>query len=97
MNKNNRSDVRIDQRMGIKVDCTLVNHSGSIRAQTINVSIMGLGIETDGTTPFRIGDELTACVPDLPYFSSKVKLIWTKKNFNNKTRLGLKLFSDLLH
>ena len=95
MNQGSRTNGRIDQRMAIKIDCILANRSGSIKAQTIDVSVMGLGIVTDSTLPFKMGDELTARVPILSNYSSMAKVIWTKKNFNNITRLGLKLFSDL--
>ena len=82
--------------MGLKRNCTLANCSGPIEAQMVDISIIGLGVETDSTLPFKIGDELTVCVPDLRNYSSKAKLIYTKKEFNNITRLGLKLYTSII-
>jgi len=82
--------------MGLKRDCTLTNSSGSIEAQIVDISIIGLGVEADSTLPFKIGDELTVSVPDLRHYSTKAKLIYTKKEFNNITRLGLKLYTSLI-
>ena len=82
--------------MDIPGKCILVNHSDSIEAQIVDISIIGLGVEIDSTLPFKIGDELTVSVPDLRNYFSKAKLIYTEKDFNNMTRLGLKLSTSLI-
>jgi len=88
MNQNNRTDKRINHRMGTQEKCILSNRSDSIETQTVDMSIMGLGVKTDRTLPFKNGCELTVFNSgmELP----QAKLMWTKKDFNNTTRLGLK-------
>ena len=87
---------RIDHRKSIEKDCTLGNRSDSIEAQAVDVSIRGLGVKTDRTLPFKIGDELDICVSDLRNYSGKAKVMWIKKVFNNATRLGLKLYTSII-
>jgi len=90
MNQNNRSDKRIGHRMGLVLDCTLANRSDSIETQIVDISKMGIGVKTDDTMPFENGSELNIFVPSMDNFRTKAKLIWTKKDLNNKTKLGLK-------
>ncbi len=87
---------RIDHRKSIEKDCTLGNRSDSIEAQTVDMSIRGLGIKTDRTLPFKIGDELDVCVSDQRNYSGKAKVMWIRKVFNNVTRLGLKLYTSII-
>ncbi len=84
MNKNNR----IEERRPFQKECILVNQFGLIEMQTVDRSKMGLGLKIDSTLPFKNGCELAVFIPgmDLP----QGKLIWTKKDFNNTIRLGLK-------
>ena len=79
--------------MGIEIKCILSNRSDSFETQIVNMSTIGLGVKTDSTLPFKIGDELTVRVRDLRNYSSKAKLIYTKKEFNNIPRLGLKFLA----
>ena len=84
MNQNNRADKRIP----FQKECILVNQFGLIETQTVDRSKMGLGLKIDSTLPFKNGCELGVFIPgmNLP----QGKLMWTKKDFNNTTRLGLK-------
>ncbi len=90
--------------MGLMRDCTLANRSESLEAQSelieaqiVDISIIGLGVEIVSALPFKIGDELTVSVPDLRNYFSKAKLIYIEKDFDNTTRLGLKLYTSLKH
>ena len=85
MNQNNRAEYRLS----IHYECILVNPYGLIETQSIDMSIIGLGVETDRTLPYiKNGCVLAAFVERLGFY--EVKLIWTKKDFKNTTRLGLK-------
>ncbi len=88
MKLENTLDKRINPRVGIQEKCILSNQSESIETQTINISIMGLGVKTDKALPFKNGCDLAVVNSgmELP----QAKLIWTKKDSNNTTRLGLK-------
>lgn len=91
---------RTEERLPLQKECTLVNPSGSIDAETVGMSKMGIGVKTDRTLPFEIGSELTVVVPSMGNHLAKAKLIWAKKDFNNTTRLGLKFqlpFPDFKH
>ena len=83
-------DQRTDKRMPLEKECTLFNQSGIIKAQTVEMSKMGLQVKTESTLPFNFknGCKLTISIPgmELP----QAKLMWTKKDFDNTTRLGLK-------
>jgi hypothetical protein len=74
--------------MGIQGKCILSNRSDWIETQTVDISIMGLVVKTDRPLPFKNGCELGVLIQrmELP----QAKLMWTKKDFNNTTRLGLK-------
>jgi hypothetical protein len=85
MNQNNRTD----KRLPLQKECILANRSGSIETQTIDMSKIGLGVKTDRTLPFKKGCELAVVIPSMGK-SSLAELMWTKKDFNNTTRLGLK-------
>jgi len=95
MDPNNMPDKRIHHRMGIKEKCILANRSVSIETQTVDISKMGLGVKTDSTLPFKIGCELAVFIPSMDKFS-RAKLVWTKKDSNNITRLGLKLSTCII-
>ena len=95
MNQNIRTDKRIDHRMGMQEKCILTNRSDPIEAQTVDMSIWGLGVKTERTLLFKIGCELDVFVPTMCNHPTKAKLIWAKKDFNNTTRLVLKLYASL--
>ena len=84
MNQNNRTE----ERRPLQKECILVNQFDLIETQTVDISLMGLGVETDKTLPFEYDCKLTVfisgkCLPP-------AKLKWTMKDINNTTRLGLK-------
>ena len=88
MNQNYRAD----KRLPLQKECILVNQVGLLETQTVDISKMGLGVKTDSPLPFKNGCELGVLIPsmgNLPH----VKLMWTKKDFNNTTRLGLKFIA----
>ena len=96
MNQNNRTDKRVSWQK----KCILVTHFGMIGAQTVDISKLGLGIKTDRTLPLKFinGCELGVFIPNQKL--SQTKLMWTKKDFKNTTRLGLKFqrpFPDSKH
>ena len=91
MNQNNRADKRMYRRMGRQEECILANQLDSIEAQIVNISKKGLGVKTDTTLPFKNGCELDVFIPSRDKFSL-AELMWTKKDSNNATRLGLKFF-----
>ena len=74
--------------MSVQKECVLFNQFGGIETLTVDISRMGLGVKTYRTLPFKNGCELTAFISsfELP----KTELMWTKKDSNNTTRLGLK-------
>ena len=86
MNQNNWTD----KRRPLQKECILSNRSDTIETQTIDMSKMELVVKTDRTLPFKIGYELDVVVPSMGNHPTKAKLIWTGKDFNNMTRLGLK-------
>ncbi len=91
---------RAEERQPLQKECLLVNPSGWIEAQTVDMSKLGLGVKTDNELPFKIGSELTVSVPSMGNHLTRAKLIWTKKDSNNMTRLGLKFqlpFPDFKH
>jgi hypothetical protein len=79
---------RTDKRLPFQRKCIMGNRVGLIETKTVDMSKMGLGVKTDKTLPFKDGCELTVFIlsMDLP----QAKLMWTKKDLNNTTRLGLK-------
>jgi len=91
MNQNNRTEVRLP----LQNECILYNRFGFIKTQTADLSKMGLGVETDTTLPFKDDCELTAVIPGVGIFP-QAQLMWTKKDFNNMTRLGLKLSTSII-
>ena len=48
-------DQRTEERLPLQKECLLVNSSGSIEAQTVDMSKMGLGVKTDRTLLFKNG------------------------------------------
>ncbi len=93
-------DQRTDKRILLQKECLLVNRSGSIEAQTVNMSKMGMVVKIDRILPFKIGSELTVSFPSMGNHLAKAKSIWTKKDSNNTTTLGLKFqlpFPDFKH
>ena len=84
MRKNNRTK----ERRPFQKECILFNEIGLIEAQTVDISIMGLGVKADSTLPFKIGYQLTAFIPNMKAYQAK--LIWIEKDINKTTRLGLK-------
>ena len=73
-----------------KKECALFNQSGIIKAQTVEMSKMGLQVKTGSTLPFNFknGCKLTISIPDMEL--PQAELIWTMKAINNINRLGLK-------
>ena len=84
----------MNQRTSIRLpwqkECILFNQFGLIKAKTVDISLIGLGVKTDSTLPlkFKNGCKLTAFVSGVEFTQSEI--MWTKKNFNNTTTLGLK-------
>ncbi len=91
MNKNNRTD----KRLPLQKKCILLNQFGLLETQTVDISKMGLGVKTDSTLPFKNGCELTVFLPSLDNFPP-AKLMWTKEDFNNTTKLGLKFSTSII-
>ena len=52
MNQNNRTDGRINHRMGIQEKSILANRSDSIETQTVDMLIRGLGVKANRILPF---------------------------------------------
>ncbi len=88
MNQNNRAEERLPSQQ----ECVLYNRFGFIKLQTVDKSKMGLGVETNRTLPFKNGEELIVVIPNEGVFPQG-KVMWTKKDFNKTTRLGLKFLS----
>ena len=90
MNQNNRTDIRIDHRMGTQGKCILGNQFSWIETQTIDISKNGIGVKTSKTLPlkFKNGCELPVFIPNMEL--PQTILMWEDKAFNNTTRLGLK-------
>jgi hypothetical protein len=91
MNQNNRTD----KRLPLQKKCILLNQFGLLETQTVDISKMGLGVKTDSTLPFKNGCELTVFLPSLDNFPP-AKLVWTKEDFSNTTRLGLKFSTSII-
>ncbi len=88
MNQNNR----VDKRLPLQKECILVNQFGLLETQTVDISKMGLGVKTDRTLPFKKGCELAVVIPSMGK-SSLAELMWTKKDSDNATKLGLKFLA----
>ncbi len=91
MNQKNRTE----KRLPLQKKCILLNQFDWIATQTVNISKMGLGLKTDRTLTFKNGCELTVFLPNLDNFPP-AKLMWTKKDLNNTTRLGLKFSTSII-
>ena len=96
MNQMNRTDIRINHRMGVQGNCILSNSSDAIETQTVDMSMWELVVKTDRTLPYKIGYELDVIIPTMGNHPTKAKLIWTKKDFNNETSVGLKLYTSII-
>ncbi len=83
---------RTDKRIPLQKECTLVTPLGLIETLIVDMSIMGLGVKTNRTLPFKNGCELSISIQSgenlLP-----AELMWKKKDFNTPTRLGLKFLA----
>ncbi len=78
---------RIDERKSFQKECILSDKFNLIKTQTVDISKIGLGVETNKTVPFNNGSKLTVFIPNVRDFV-QAKLIWTKKDVeNNATRL----------
>jgi hypothetical protein len=87
---------RTSIRLPFQKECILYHRFGFIKTQTVDMSLMGLGVNTNGRLPFKIGHELIVFVPSLGNYFPKAKLMWTKKmDINYITRIGLK-FSTII-
>jgi len=86
MNQNNRTD----KRRPLQKRCILNDQLGWMGTHTVDMSIRGLGLKTNNTLPsrFKNGCKLSVFIEGkgLP----QAKLMWTKKDSNNTTKLGLK-------
>ncbi len=83
-------------RTPYQMECILSDRFGDIKSQTVNVSILGLRVLINETTPFKIGDRLSAYITSMQYHSL-AEVRWTEKDFNkNTTRIGLKLSTSLV-
>jgi len=89
MNQNNRTE----ERLPLQKECILANRSGAIETQIVDMSKIGLGVKTDTILPFKNGCELAVVIPSMDK-SSLAELMWTKKDFNNTIRLGLKFLLE---
>ena len=87
MNQNNR----VDKRLPLQKRCILGDQRGWIGTHTVDMSIRGLGLKTNNTLPLRFknGCELAVVIPSMAKFP-QAELMWTEKDINNTTRLGLK-------
>ncbi len=102
MNPNSISDTqrvmpnkRTNARWPSKEECVLITEFVNIKSQTVDVSLLGLGVLVNGTTPFEKEDKLF--VRYMQGFS-RAQVRWTNKDDNNyTTRLGLELFSQLIY
>ncbi len=85
---------RIEERLPSQHECILGNSFGLIETQTIDMSKIGLGVKIDRTLPFKLknGCELMVFIQSMGMLY-QAKLMWTKKDFNNIARLGLKFLS----
>ena len=97
MNQNNRTDKRIYARKHFKRDCCLSSEElGLINCKAVDITKWGLGIlVNDETIQLKKGDTMSAYIEGMHDFS-RAKVKWTKKD-NGATRIGLKLFSNLLY
>lgn len=84
---------RIHARKFFQKECLLSNGFNLLEAQTVDISKMGLCAETNKTMPYKNGSELSIFIPYLRNFGWG-KLVWTKKNSNNTTRLGFKISTN---
>ena len=84
MNQNNRTEERIP----LPKECVLFNQFDLIKAETVDISKIGLEVKTDRTLQFINGCELAVSIPSMGF--SLAKLMWIRKDSNNTTRLGLK-------
>jgi len=87
---------KTDKRIPFQNECILSNRSDTIETQTVDISMWELVVKTDRTLPFKIGYELDVVVPTMGNHPTKAKLIWIGKDFNNTTRLGLKLYTSII-
>ncbi len=87
MSKNNRTE----KRLYLQKENILFAQFGLIQAEVVDMSKMGLGVTTDRTTPFKNGCNLTVFISGIKL--PQAKLMWTKKDFNHKTKLGLKFLA----
>ncbi len=87
MNQNNRTE----KRMPLQKECIAVSRFCFIEMKIVDKSKMGLGLKTDKELPFKIGCTIDTLISDMEL--PQAKLVWTKKDFNNITRLGLKFLS----
>jgi len=97
MNQNKRTDKRIDHRMGTQEKCIIGNQFSWIETQTIDISKNGIGVKTSKTLPlkFKNGCELPVVIPNMEL--PPAKIMWTKKDIDNTTRLGLKFSTSIIY
>jgi len=87
MNQNNRTE----KRLYLQKENILFAQFGLIQAEVVDMSEMGLRVKTDRTIPFKNGSELTVLIFGMKL--PKAKLMWSKKDINNTTSLGLKFIA----
>jgi hypothetical protein len=91
MNLNNRTE----ERLPLQKKCTLVNSFGFIESQTVEISQTGLVVKTDRKLPLKLknGCEFMVFIQSMDKLY-QTELMWTKKDFNNTTRLGLNILLE---
>jgi len=92
MNQNNR----VHKRLPFQNEYILVAQFGLVETQIVDVSKMGLGVKADSTLPLKFKNGCKLTVFFLGMELPQAKLIWAKKDFNNMTRLGLKLSTSII-
>ncbi len=92
------SNKRTYTRHPYQIECILSNGFGDIKSQTVDVSILGLGVLVNGTIPFENGDILKVYISVYSMDQhSQAEVRWINKEVNsNSSRVGLKLFSTLI-
>ncbi len=93
MNQIDMSEKRTTSRQPFQKECILINHFGSIKAQTVDISKWGMGVLVSGQMPIEKDGILFVDIKSLNY-SSHAEVCWTKKD-NDSTRVGLFLLNSL--
>ncbi len=97
MNQINKTDKRIYARKHFKRDfCLSSKELRLINCKAVDITKLGLGVlVNDETIQLKKGDTMFTYIEDMDDLS-RAEVKWTKKD-NSATRVGLKLFSNLLY